>query len=454
MEQHIKKRSSKSSKSSSSKTLKSLKKQKLNSENVLDKVAVKNKNTPLEKIKMQQYIINTMNNINNSSQSSFDPSDSIEYTLINYYSKRFKKSCIINFCKNWLTPSDFDKTTWSTKVNECIDKIKQCMREKGENICIAIIFSFFFRDSENENGHSNLLLFKPYKRTLEWYEPHGETFSFFGEDIIDDNNKLLIDYILQCLQNEYFPIQLITPMVTCPFIGFQSTEERSELPDLSGGGYCVLWSILIMKLALKFPNKKIEEITTELQHLYHKPINLRKLMYAFSNEISNILFKHYNITLNEFNADPKILNFEDKTITSSLQDSSASNKNIRIIRKNIKVYPEDSDSAVYNKAIAYTYPMLIRENKHEFTFFGDQSSMRINEHDALTKFKVKKTYLIITITTHTELFLKITETSAERHLYIVGTQMSTEDPTTPIHTSTSIKIMIHDIESASEVILQ
>jgi CxxC motif-containing protein len=81
------------------------------SENVLDKVAVKNKNTPLEKIKMQQYIINTMNNINNSSQSSFDPSDSIEYTLINYYSKRFKKSCIINFCKNWLTPSDFDKTS-------------------------------------------------------------------------------------------------------------------------------------------------------------------------------------------------------------------------------------------------------------------------------------------------------------------------------------------------------
>ena len=432
---------------------------KIHTQDVLDKVVMKTKTKKRKrkdsrKSSVPQYIINIMNNVNNPSQNSFDPTDSIEHVLINYYNKKFKKCCIITFYKNWLEDKDFEKQTWSPLVDECVNKINQCIRNKGQMSCIAILFSFYFGNSDD--GHTNLLLFKPYKKTLEWYEPHGKF--FFGNDTVDDNNKLLVDYLIQRLQevhdNAYSPIQLISPMATCPFFGFQTREGRSDLPDLSGGGYCMLWSILIMKLALKFPNKTIEEISTELQHLYHRSDDLRKLMYAFTNEISNILLKHYNITLDEFNANPHFFNFEDedKHTTSSLQNSTSSNKHIRIIRKNMKEFSEDSDSAMVPKEIAYTYPVLIRKNKHHFTFIDTQSSSLINEEDALNKFKIKKTYLIKDNNIlRGELFLKITGTIG---LHIVGIEMSPDDPTLPINSESSITIPINEIESVSEVILR
>ena len=82
-------------------------------------------------------------------------------------------------------------------------------------------------------------------------------------------------------------------------MGLQGNEQQSKLLDFSGGGYCALWSILITKLSLKYPYKTMKTIVHNLLEQYKDPDQLRKLMYAFSNEISDILLKHYKMPLNE-----------------------------------------------------------------------------------------------------------------------------------------------------------
>jgi hypothetical protein len=80
-----------------------------------------------------------------------------------------------------------------------------------------------------------------------------------------------------------------------------------------------------MKLALKFPYKTLREIRVEIIIEYNTPDQLRKLMYAFSNEISDILLTHYKITLNELFENDKLFknnyNFNDKEISISSQYS-------------------------------------------------------------------------------------------------------------------------------------
>ena len=44
----------------------------------------------------------------------------------------------------------------------------------------------------------------------------------------------------------------------------------------------------------------MQEIRVDTMNEYDTPDKLRKLMYGFSNEINDILFKHFRVTLNEY----------------------------------------------------------------------------------------------------------------------------------------------------------
>ena len=119
------------------------------------------------------------------------------------------------------------------------------MYEK-KNISIAIFFNIQIR---NGSGHANLLIFKPYKKTLEWFEPHGSSYDLNKEDKINKNNEIFLSYFIKCLQENKTintkEIKLVKPEEICPNFGFQAIEEQSTLPKLTTG-YCALWSLLMM----------------------------------------------------------------------------------------------------------------------------------------------------------------------------------------------------------------
>ena len=307
-----------------------------------------------KKIKMQEYVINTMNNLKEDS-SNWSGRPLFTEILIKYYSLKFKKSCILVFPEiEWYTnenetkytvfyvkPEDINKDgpiiEMKKKVLDFVSKISECMQKKGKNISIAIHFPFYFLDLKSRSiaGHRNLLIFKPYKNTLEWFEPHGK--KFMGIDSPQSvSNEVIVRYFIKCLEEDKSidckSIQLVLPEDNCPYFGLQGREIQSSLPNLSGGGYCVLWSFLIMKLSLKYPYKSLYDIVKGIQLEYKDKDQLRKLMYAFSNEISDIFLKNYNVTLNELipktnqsdiNKIIKEYDFNDKQIVTSSQYSKS-----------------------------------------------------------------------------------------------------------------------------------
>ena len=251
--------------------------------------------------------------------------------LIKYYSKKFKNSCIFQFQRvNLYTyeynneKKDYDFTPMyiydkflrknkndtvpimqiKQNIRNIVSNISKCIQEKGKNVSIAILYSFEFLEDSKRFAHENLLIFKPYNNTLEWFEPHGHTF-MTKDNKVNLSNNILMKFLIKCLEEDQRintgKIKFIKPSDVCPVatVGLQVKEYSSKLPDLSNGGYCVLWSVLIMKLSLKYPYKPVNTIVRNLLEEYDSSDKLRKLMYAFSNEISDILFQYYKMTLNE-----------------------------------------------------------------------------------------------------------------------------------------------------------
>ena len=278
--------------------------------------------------------------------------------LIKYYSKKFKNSCIFEFQRlKWYTyvyndvKKDYDFTPivithtfledkydtiliQKIKLNiiTVVSNISKCIKEKGKKVTIAILFPYYFLEHGKPFAHENVLIFKPYYNKMEWFEPHGENFLTINENVTT-SNTILLRYFIGCLEEDKIinceDIKLVKPPDICPGLGLQFKEERSKLLDLSGGGYCALWSILITKLSLKYPYKPLKMIVNNLLEQYKDPDQykesdqLRKLMYAFSNEVSDILLKHYKMSLNEMIVR---LNNNEIIPVKSIQSTSASSQ--------------------------------------------------------------------------------------------------------------------------------
>lgn len=303
---------------------------------ILEKPILTKKN-----IEVQEYVINIMNNYNeNSPVSNWKGKSKIVDSLIEYYSKKYLKSCLTTLKVFWydlkskepIYIENVDDLSIEHKksIDLCIDKIANCMKEKEKkekNISIGIFVSLY---RSKDSGHANLLIFKPYKKTLEWFEPHGSSYNLNKENRVNKNNEIFLSYFIQCLQeNETIntkEIKLVKPEDICPNFGFQTVELESTLPKPTKG-YCALWSLFMMKLALIFQHKTLREIRIEILKKYNSSNELRMLMYGFSNEISNILLKHFRVTLNEYIENDELnLEFKDKHTSASSQYSGPPKK--------------------------------------------------------------------------------------------------------------------------------
>ena len=287
-------------------------------------------NDPPKKKKMQEYVINIMNKYDEKSQASnWLGNFELIKILTKYYSKKFKKSCIFqlprmswytyiyndekknfDFTPMYITYADFEKKEKTNEIfmimqyiREIVSNISKCIKEKGKNVSIAMIYSFQYIYDGKPSAHENMLIFKPYNNTLEWFEPHGHGFTINNK--VSISNEVFFEYLKKSLIDDKTidckSIRFIKQYEVCPIgtEGLQEREALSELSDLSNGGYCALWSVLIMKLSLKYPYKTVNTIVNKLLEQYKTLDELRYLMYAFSNEISDILLKHYKMPLNK-----------------------------------------------------------------------------------------------------------------------------------------------------------
>ena len=72
-----------------------------------------------------------------------------------------------------------------------------------------------------------------------------------------------------------------------------SKQPSSMVPVmLQTSGYCVAWSLLLMKTAMKFPTFSVDEISQRILEKFNQEDKLKQILFEFTNELGDLLFKH------------------------------------------------------------------------------------------------------------------------------------------------------------------
>jgi hypothetical protein len=191
--------------------------------------------------------------------------------------------------------------------------LKNCI-DRGEDL---IVFPLMLP------AHANLMVFRPFQKIIERYEPHGSAYGASGvsDDFLNATLKKYFEITLKDDLKEYTP-RFKTPLEICSigFIkGLQSLEGLSKIKKkLEGGGYCQIWSLFLLETILLNPTISTQEIIKNIMNISKtEPDYLLNLIRGYMSMLSqNIkeLIKKLGDTF-------KNLSFRDKSIYDQLRNN-------------------------------------------------------------------------------------------------------------------------------------
>ena len=133
--------------------------------------------------------------------------------------------------------------------------INKCMID--DKYMVVCNFNLFYSNDFMKTSHANALIFDLKHKTIERFDPHGGSSSFYegyyalyNQDLIDKElkqqfGKLLPDF-------DYYDTN-----ETCPRFGPQLKSDKF-------GGLCVTWSVMYMLLRLLNPKLSPDELTSKM----------------------------------------------------------------------------------------------------------------------------------------------------------------------------------------------
>jgi hypothetical protein len=141
------------------------------------------------------------------------------------------------------------------------EQLEDCIKRGTQTIIIALTIY------GSDWGHQNALIYKPFLKTIERFEPHGNMMRssrrpdpqeydlhFEQRDFNDFNlnSKLtkLFTKTLQSYLKEHTPV-FIPHFEVCPLLGLQEIESETQSENETG--FCQVWSLWIMHLSLLNP---------------------------------------------------------------------------------------------------------------------------------------------------------------------------------------------------------
>lgn len=292
------------------------------------------------------------------------------------------------------TTSDINQT----KINNIGTMLKKCVDRGLEIIVIPLDLLF----GANLSSHANLLVYRPFQRIVERFEPHGQQYgnSEKYDNIFNNKLRQLFEEDLRPILGD---IRYKKPSDICPNKrGFQSLEN--EIKDLKqeGGGFCTMWSLFLMEMIFLNPEKTTKEIIEEVFNITKsQPAYLKSLIRGYVIEIEN--------GLNELS---KYLKFNDpfkfqdnpKKLISNLTSSREQLYNwvLNIIfesEKNIKEVPdylplppkEEIHESPEDKIIKEYIKKINKLNKNEFNnmtryVYGFTYSKKKLKYDMISKY--------------------------------------------------------------------
>jgi len=164
------------------------------------------------------------------------------------------------------------------------DKLQDCIRRGIKLICIPLSLKF----GSSNTGHANMLVYRPFKRIVERFEPHGQA---FGNSMVDNSsfNSQLRELFEVRLKPFLGDIRFIEPDEICPNPrGFQALEGQLRGIASEGGGFCSMWAFFLAEMTFINPDKTTKEIIEEVFEITAKePAYLKSVIRGYVIEVEN-----------------------------------------------------------------------------------------------------------------------------------------------------------------------
>lgn len=130
-----------------------------------------------------------------------------------YLIKKYASPCILTDEQN--TDIFYDVDTDSLLYGDNLgESMRDCIKRGTD-----IIFMPLYIYSINSGSHVNLLIYRPFKKVIERYEPHGESsrvsFENYDENKANANLRKLFEKTIRPELKEYTPV-FKTPLEICP----------------------------------------------------------------------------------------------------------------------------------------------------------------------------------------------------------------------------------------------
>lgn len=176
------------------------------------------------------------------------------------------------------------------------DKLAECIKRGVKLILIPLTLKFGVRTT----GHANMLIYRPFKRLVERYEPHGVA---YGNSIVD--NKIFNDQLRKLfevdLKKWIGDVRYRQPDEYCPSVkGFQSLEGQLDDIASEGGGFCSMWGHFVAEMTFLNPDKSTKEIIDEVYDISKSdPLYLKSIIRGYVIEAERGL----DVLLKELGAD-------------------------------------------------------------------------------------------------------------------------------------------------------
>jgi len=164
--------------------------------------------------------------------------------------------------------------------------LKKCIDRGVTLINIPLTLKF----GKTSSGHANMLVYRPFQRIIERFEPHGKEYGNSEKDNKSINNQLK-DLFEISMKPYIGEIRFRDPEDICPSNkGFQSLESSIKNLEGEGGGFCSMWSIFLTEMTMLNPLKTTKEIIDEVMDITKKePTYLKSLIRGYVLQVEQEL---------------------------------------------------------------------------------------------------------------------------------------------------------------------
>ena len=138
-------------------------------------------------------------------------------------------------------------------------QMRDCIR-RGTPV---IFITLYMKSEDKVIKHVNLIIYRPFKKVIEQFEPHGPQMigyrRYYDGDDLKRNLKDLFENTLKPELEEYTPVFKPAHEI-CPGQGPQSIENEIYTDE---DGYCQMWTMFLMETILLNPTLNTVDIIEE-----------------------------------------------------------------------------------------------------------------------------------------------------------------------------------------------